>query len=438
MSGVRQWWLLLAVGLAGCATGQFSGVSPERIPDLESRVARGTDDSELLLALGEAYYAAERFADAVTYLDSVVVIDPSNVEAQLYLAFAVDALDELPRARELYEDLAGRNLGPGIRSAVENRLELLRRRETIAAARETIAREAVLGAQQPNPNTVAVMPLRFVGIDEQFRPLERGLAELIVSDLGAVSRLTVVERLRLQALVDEMRLSESGRVDPASGARAGRLTRAETVVQGSFGDDDQGNLRIDATMVSSSTSQIVGSPSVVDRLEQLFEVEKQVVFEIIGLLGIQLTPAEAARLAERPTASLQAFLAYSRGLSERDNGDFAAAAASFRQAVGIDPGFGLAQSAVRQTGRLTGSATMQPRELVSRVQRSSNRAAARDRLRRTIARVAPSSGDLLNRVAGDQQNAAERKGVQEGTDTQGPVDAVRNTTVVITVKRPSK
>ena len=49
-------------------------------------------------------------------------------------------------------------------------------------------------------------PLRFNGTDSTLKPLERGMAELIITDLSRSARLTVVERDRMQALADEIQL----------------------------------------------------------------------------------------------------------------------------------------------------------------------------------------------------------------------------------------
>ena len=59
-------------------------------------------------------------------------------------------------------------------------------------------------------------------------PLERGLADLLITDLSRSAQLTVVERDRMQALADEIQLSQSDRVDAATSVRAGKLIQAGT------------------------------------------------------------------------------------------------------------------------------------------------------------------------------------------------------------------
>ena len=85
------------------------------------------------------------------------------------------------------------------------------RRELTEEAKRAIEQERALGAVAGSPTTVAVLPLRFSGSDSALRPLERGFAELLATDLSRSSKLTVVERARVQALLDRVALRHGER-----------------------------------------------------------------------------------------------------------------------------------------------------------------------------------------------------------------------------------
>jgi TolB-like protein len=189
-----------------------------------------------------------------------------------------------------------------------------------------------------------VLPLRFNGADSSLIPLERGLADLLITDLGRAPSLTVVERDQMQALLAEISLSTSGRIDNATSLRAGRLVRAGRVVQGSITPLGNGSVRVDAAIVDVPTTQALKGVSAGDRLEQIFTIEKRIALGIFEALGITLTTAQRALVDERPTRSLSAFLAYSRGLQEEDAGQFDRAAQFFREASRLDPGFSAAST----------------------------------------------------------------------------------------------
>jgi TolB-like protein len=322
-----------------------------------------------------------------------------------------------------------------VRGVVDDRLALLTRKEAVLGAKAALAREASISAETPAPNTIAVLPLRYAGADSTLRPLGRGLAEVMVTDFAAVSRLKLVERVEIQALLDELALAGSGRADSTTAARSGRLLRAGRVIDGTISDGADSALRIDATVVDASTAGVGLSSTASDKLAQLFDTEKKVVLDMLRQMGITLSPAEQARIAERPTRNVLAFLAYSRGLEAADRGDFGAATRSFGEARQMDPGFRAAASAALGAARLSRAADAKPADLTPRLV-SADLLASRTRLRETIAHVAPGAGDYADRLGGDQGRSSDRKGIQESTNSQGPAAAVTGTTIIITVKRP--
>jgi tetratricopeptide (TPR) repeat protein len=340
--------LVLGATLAACAGGGAgtTQLSPAGLSALEAQRVQHPTDPDLNLRLAKAYYAANRFADARKALGVVLTQQPNNRVAETYLGLSFEGMEQFDSARTIYTALLATKPSGEIGRLLNGRLTLLARKELHAAARTSLARETELSRTPPDPNTVAVFPFRFTGQDSSLRPLERGLAALVVSDLSHVRRLRLVERERLQALIDEMKLAASGRVDPATGARSGHLVGAGQVVQGQFQEAPGANIRLDATMVRAGDAQIAATGSGRDPLSQLFDLEKSVVFQLLTKTGVPISPAESIAISERPTKDLQAFLLYSRGLESQDKGDFRAASADFKAAAQRDPTF---QAAAQQS-----------------------------------------------------------------------------------------
>ncbi|HEX2780517.1 MAG TPA: tetratricopeptide repeat protein, partial [Gemmatimonadaceae bacterium] len=165
---------------------------------------------------------------------------------------------------------------------------------------------------------------------------------------------------RKDALLDEVARSQSGAVDSATAVRSGRLARAGRMVRGSITQLEGRSLRADAAVVNVSTAQ-VGTPINTDfGLDAVFDAEKRIVLGVFADMGITLTPAERAAIEQRPTKSLAAFLAYSRGLAAEDAGRYGEAARLFEEAKRIDPGFGAAQSAASRAQASTTGASITP------------------------------------------------------------------------------
>jgi Curli production assembly/transport component CsgG/FecR protein len=97
-----------------------------------------------------------------------------------------------------------------------------------------LQQESRLGADKPEPNSIAVQAFSNRG-DPAYAALAKGIAAMVISDLSKVPGLKVLERQKVQKLVDEIQLGESGLVSQDSAVKAGRLMRAEKVLVGSFG-----------------------------------------------------------------------------------------------------------------------------------------------------------------------------------------------------------
>jgi tetratricopeptide (TPR) repeat protein len=360
---------LLSTSIAlACGGGAAPGaLQPADVAALEAAVAQHPDDPAANLRLAKAYYAAQRFADARHALETAVRAAPANEEARVYLGFTYEGLTQYDSARAVYTQLLASRPRRSLRQLVAGRLTLLAHKELQLAARQAIARESLLARTPPGPNTVAVMPFRYVGSDTAYRPLERGLAALVVTDLSRVHALQLVERDRLQVLLDELALAETGLVDPATGARSGRLVQAAEVVQGQFELGPAAALRLDATVVRATDAQVAATGSRADRLEALFDVEKAVVFQLLEKLGLTLTPGERVAISERPTRDIQAFLLYSRGLEAEDRGDFAAATQAFGSAAQRDPGFRAASDRAATTQAARTASTTAPADIAAAV-----------------------------------------------------------------------
>jgi TolB-like protein len=324
----------------------------------------------VLTRLGVAYFRADRLPEARAAFDSVAARDPQNGIAAVYRGMTAEAQGDFPAARSSYESFITVARSRELKNMARQRLALIGRRELEFSARQALAQEAQLSTTPPEPNTIAVMPFAYTGTNEDIKPLSRGFAQLVVTDLAKSRQVRVLERERMQAMIDEMHLG-ADRVDSSTAARSGRLLRAARVVQGSL--LEQGTvLRADASVVDVSTTGIAATPSAALELSRLFDMEKAFVIDLFARLGINLTPAERGALDQRPTQSLQAFLSWSRGLEAEDRGDFAGAQVFYDQASRIDPGFLSAQQSSAKASDMSAAASASVQTVDAAVQQNSN------------------------------------------------------------------
>jgi Tfp pilus assembly protein PilF/TolB-like protein len=357
---------------AGCATqmGNTRVKATGEIPRLEARIARDSANVALRAQLGAAYVQAGRAQDARPILEAALAKRPSDTDAMFYLGVAYEDLQLFPEARRLYEGYIKNGRSRSLRNDLSQRLALLQRRELEATVRQAVRREAELASVAPQPRTVAVFPFSVLRQDAEFGPLGRAVAEMLVIDLSQTSRLTVLERLQVQLLLDELKLSQTQLVDPASAVRSGRMLGAERIVQGSLGGQAQ-SLELNAAIVRAQTVARgqPNAPSLVtetDVINRVLDAEKRMALRIYQSLGVELTVAERELVTRRPTDNIRALLAYGIGLEAFDSGDYARAALQFEEALRLDPNFALARAKAEQTRQIMAAIAQTTSQLVDK------------------------------------------------------------------------
>lgn len=410
----------LALTLLAAAAPPLAAQGNDAITKLEAVRTRQPQNVAALRALGVAYYKAKRFADARISLDQARRLDQRDGVSALYAGLSSEALGDLTHAKAAYNAYLVVGRTRSVKNEIRARLVSLAREESMAAAKAAVANEARISQTPGSPRTVAVPPLTFSGSDSSLRPLERGMADLIITDLGRSAQLTVVERDRMQALADEIRLSQGGGVDSSTAVRAGRLIQAGSLVNGSLVQQGA-QLRIDARVVNVASGAIGATASVNNSLDALFAMEKQLVFQIFDRLQVTLTPAERQLVERRPTNNMDAFMAYSRGLLALDDGRFADAARFFDSARSLDPGFGAAAAHFQamqaaSTGGDVTAATIESSITGTNEMRTTD-AAATSGVIRTVEPLT----STLNRVAADVNPSTATEAVVSTSAERGTV-----------------
>src|SRR5262249_49571512 len=108
--------------------------------------------------------------------------------------------------------------------------------------------------------TVAVLPFTNSALgaaNGDLQPLTKGLADLLISSLSANSNIRVVERDRIQAVLDEQKLASGGDVDAATAVKIGKIVGAHHMITGVFVTElKSGMMRITARVFNVETSEV--------------------------------------------------------------------------------------------------------------------------------------------------------------------------------------
>jgi len=199
-----------------------------------------------------------------------------------------------------------------------------------------------LWAQAPKSELprIAVMPFDGGQGAEQ---AEAGIAlqAMVITDLGSVPGLRLLERARLKDVLTEQELAQSGAVDPATAARMGKLLGATHLLVGRC-TVVGARMRLDSRLLRSESGEVLVTATIEGDKDAFFELEKDLVNRLIAAMGVKLLPKERAEVAKLHTADYEAFRTFGRGLRLYDAKQVEPALAALRQATARDKDFRLA------------------------------------------------------------------------------------------------
>ena len=205
---------------------------------------------------------------------------------------------------------------------------------------------------KPAANTVAVLYFHNNTRQPQLDFLQMGMAVMLITDLSKVKEIQVVERARLQALIQELKLGASGLVTGETAPRMGRLLGARYLVGGDLNGNGKDAVSIDSDLINVPDKGVLGRPTTSGPLDEILQMEKGILFDIIRLLRLELTESQKKELRKPFTRNIKALMYLVQGLQYSDRGAYDEAAVQYRRALKLDPGLQPARSAVGELENL--------------------------------------------------------------------------------------
>jgi tetratricopeptide (TPR) repeat protein len=315
------------------------GRNDEALARMRRAVVLEPKKVEFQKLMGIALYNKKEYAEAAKVFEKVLSMDEEDDQAAYYLASCYEALKEYNKAIRFYRLYTELTFYGEYKQQVEARMKILYRRQMEMEAQRALEMEAQLDVAKIPANTVAILYFENKGQRPEYDPLQKGLAEMIITDLSKVRSLKVVERLRLHQLVQEMNLSATDLVDQKTAPRLGKLLGANRLVKGSFFELTGEKINIDAFVTRTRTGQPEVTTNITGTMNDFFRLQKDLVFKIIDEMKIKLSDEEREAILEIPTENFFAFLQYSRGLDFEDRGMYTQAFDAYSQAAAADPNF---------------------------------------------------------------------------------------------------
>ena len=278
----------------------------EKAVELFSEVAQNKDAPEdmrrtALRYLGRAYIAQDERGEAKEAIKNLVTMEPPLIE--------LDPDVEPPPVMEIYYQVR-KELDGGYK-----------------------VKQQAAGMQ-----TLAVMDFTNNSITdrEQWSGLSKGMPSMMINYLNGGTDLKVIERERIQWILDELKLQKKQDVvDQSTAVRTGKLLGANAVVFGSYIVHDE-EMMVQARVVKVETGEVLLGEQVSGQPDEFASLIQKLSNEVTRSINVEL---EETQTGMSETKSLDAMMAYSDGLALLEDGKYRAAYEKFLQATEYDSDF---------------------------------------------------------------------------------------------------
>jgi hypothetical protein len=120
------------------------------------------------------------------------------------------------------------------------------------------------------------------------------------------------------------------------------------MVGGDIAGVRQAELQVRSDLLDTPASKIIGQPASKGTLPELFRMEKELLFDIIKLLDIKITPDEEMRLRKPCSTNSKALFALFEGVDASDRQEYGKAAQLYEKALDNDPNICIADNALKE------------------------------------------------------------------------------------------
>ncbi len=273
---------------------------------------------------------------------------PSDLETIVRKALEKNVSYRYQSARELQIDLQRLSRRLEAESTATSSM-FVRHADPLPAAAAPAAHTA------SGERTIAVLTFANVTREAADEWIGTGIAETVTADLKNVPHVSVIGRAQIFDLLKNFPSADAG--DDRLAIEIGRRLGAWWVVAGAY-QRLGARIRITAHLVEVLTASLIRTVKIDGRLEDIFELQDRVVFELSRSLDVKLGKEDAAAIERDQTRSVEAFEAYSRGVvnlrsAGRDAID--RAIALFERAVALDPEYAAAWAALGGAYNLKGT-----------------------------------------------------------------------------------
>ncbi len=148
------------------------------------------------------------------------------------------------------------------------------------------------------PEKVTPAQAALYTVDPQYDYLERALTDMLTTDLAAFPQAQLLERARVEKLLEEIKFGESGLVDEKTIQKRGLAVEGDFLIYGQL-DKKKGRLIVKTKVVDISKGKIHSLKEVSGAEEDVLVIAEGLKSAVAGFLGLEQGPEINAFKMER-------------------------------------------------------------------------------------------------------------------------------------------
>jgi DNA-binding winged helix-turn-helix (wHTH) protein/TolB-like protein/Tfp pilus assembly protein PilF len=217
-------------------------------------------------------------------------------------------VQEFPAQLSLPATVGNRRKARWIRSAAFGLLCLSLMAVSIAVYRVRTSSESkqpgAIVATNPQLRSIAVLPFKTIGVDDDKEYLGLGMSDALITKLGNIHRIIVrpTSAVRIYTGAQE--------VDPVA---AGREQSVDAVLEGSI-QHTVDRIRVTVQLTRVQDKALLWSGQFDEHFTNIFAVQDSISQQVVRGLLVELNPEERQRLQKHGSENIEAYQAYLKGL----------------------------------------------------------------------------------------------------------------------------
>jgi TolB-like protein len=202
---------------------------------------------------------------------------------------------------------------------------------------------AIVFALHIDAKTIAISYFDNSSGDAKYNALSKGIADMLITDLSKVKGVTIVEREKLEKLLQEIKLGQSKYFDQSTAQKLGKGLGAQNILTGSFYVLDN-VIRLDARLIDVQTGGVIFAEQVSGNKNNFFALHQQLANLLAKNINVPYSPDLSGLYKAGEEVTLKEVVNFSNALELQDVGMSSDAKQILEKTIKDNPKFRFAKN----------------------------------------------------------------------------------------------